>query len=172
MNEQLKMIFSRRSIRKYRDKPIDEPLIHELMEAAMAAPSACAKDPWHFIIVRDIQLLNRLSEGLPHGHMLAQAPLGIAVCGDLYRAHDSQISYLLQDCSAAIENILLAAAGLSLGACWLGVHPREDRIAHMRTVLNIPDYIVPVSVIAVGYPDEDKSPRTRCREEAMHWEGW
>ena len=98
----------------------------------MAAPSAVAKDPWEFIVVRHRDMLNRLVSGLPNGQMLADAALGIVVCGNLQRAHDCQLSYLLQDCSAAIENMLLAAQALGLGACWLGVHPRDDRIAHVR----------------------------------------
>ena len=138
----------------------------------MAAPSAVAKDPWEFIVVRNRSMLNRLATGLPNGQMLADAALGIVVCGDLQRAHDRQLSYLLQDCSAAVENLLLAAHALGLGACWLGVHPREDRVAHVRSQLAIPNVVIPVAVVSLGWPAESPAPRTRYRAEAVHRETW
>lgn len=172
MNPELKTIFERRSIRAYEDRDIDDGLVRDLLEAAMAAPSACAKDPWHIIVIKDRNLLLRIAEGLPNGQMLGGAAVGLVMCGDIARAHDNQVSYMLQDCSAAIENILLAAASLGLGACWLGVHPREDRIAHIRELLDIPNGIVPVSAIAVGWPADSPSARTRYNEAKVHWEHW
>ena len=172
MNTKLDMIFKRRSIRSYADKPVSDERVRDLLEAAMAAPSAVAKDPWHFIIVRDANRLKRIAEGLPNGKMLGDAAVGIIVCGDTEKAHDQQLSYLLQDCSAAIENILLAASELGLGACWLGVHPREERVDHLRDMLDIPAGVIPVSAIAVGWPAETKEPRTRYREDAVHRETW
>ncbi len=172
MNPRLDYLFSRRSIRKYRSKEIEEDLVQDLLEAAMAAPSAVAKDPWDFVILRDRDMLAKIVEGLPNGKMLADAAVGIVVCGDLSRAHDGQLSYMLQDCTAAIENLLLAAATLGLGACWLGVHPREERIAHIRALLNIPEGVIPVAAIAVGWPAESHKPRTRYRGDAVHRETW
>jgi nitroreductase len=172
MNEKLSFLFARRSIREYKRGDVEDDLVRDLLEAAMAAPSAVAKDPWHFVVVRDRGTLARIAEGLPNGKMIADAPVGIVVCGDLGRAHDGQLSYLLQDCSAAIENLLLAASTLGLGVCWLGVHPRQERIAHLCSVLNIPDRVIPVSAIAIGWPAESKQPRTRYREDAVHRETW
>jgi nitroreductase len=172
MNPELKTIFERRSIRAYEDREIEDGVVGDLLEAAMAAPSACAKDPWHIIVVKDRDLLLRIAEGLPNGKMLGSAAVGLVVCGDIGRAHDNQVSYMLQDCSAAIENILLAATSLGLGACWLGVHPREKRIAHIRELLAIPDGIIPVSAIAVGWPADKPSARTRYDEAKVHWEHW
>ena len=123
--EKLSFIFGRRSIREYQDAPVSDELVTDLLRAAMAAPSACAKDPWRFVVVRKRATLNLIADALPNGKMLAHAPVGIAVCGDLGAAHAGELSYLLQDCSAAIENLLLAAHALGLGACWLGVHPRR-----------------------------------------------
>ena len=140
--------------------------------AVLAAPSAVAKDPWAFVVVRDHEMRRRMVDRLPNGKMLANAALGIVVCGDLERAHDRQLSYLLQDCSAAIENMLLAASMLGLGACWLGVHPREDRVAHLRSLLQLPDQILPVGVISLGWPAETPPPRTRYRADAVHAETW
>lgn len=172
MNSNLHYVFARRSIRAYQPEDVEESLVHDLLEAAMAAPSAVAKDPWHFVVLRNRDLLARVAQGLPNGTMLGNAPVGIVVCGDLQRAHDGQLSYLLQDCSAAIENLLLAACTLGLGACWLGVHPRDERVAHIRSLLSIPDGIVPVAAIAIGWPAESHEPRTRYRADAVHYEAW
>jgi nitroreductase len=172
MNDRLNFVFSRRSIREYSDRPVDDNTVSDLLEAAMAAPSACAKDPWHFVVVREKARLQRLTEGLPNGQMLAEAGVGIVVCGKLSEAHGELESYLLQDCSAAIENILLAASALGLGACWLGVHPREERVAHLKSVLELPDGVVPVSVVSVGWPGEEKEARTRFNLLKVHKEQW
>ncbi len=173
MNDELAILFARRSVRRYADRDVSEDIVRDILEAAMAAPSAVAKDPWRIIVVRDKDTLARIAEGLPNGKMLASAGVGLVVCGDLSAAHDNQLSYMLQDCSAAIENALLATAALGLGACWLGVHPREDRVAHLRTVLGIPEGVIPVSAIAIGWPDGPTPPaRTRFDAGKVHLERW
>ncbi len=172
MNPQLQYLYSRRSVRRFKSDDVDEGLVHDLLEAAMAAPSAVAKDPWDFVVIRNREMLAGIAEGLPNGKMLADVPVGIVICGNLQRAHDGQLSYLLQDCSACIENLLLAVSTLGLGACWLGVHPREDRVQHIRSLLSIPDGVIPISAIAIGWPDESPAPRTRYREDAVHRETW
>jgi nitroreductase len=172
MNETLSYLFARRSVREYRSDEVRDDLVRDLLEAAMAAPSAVAKDPWDFIVIRNTEMKTKIAEGLPNGKMLAHAPVGIVVCGDLQRVHDGQLSYLLQDCSAAIENLLLAVSSLGLGACWLGVHPREERVLHLRQLLGIPETVIPVSAIAIGWPAESPRPRTRYRDEAVHQEKW
>jgi nitroreductase len=136
----------------------------------MAAPSAAAKSPWHFVVVRNRPTLLRIATALPQGLMLANAPLGIAVCGDLEVAHDEQLSYLLQDCSAAIENLLLCAHVLGLGACWLGVHPRGNRIKSMKEILSLPASVVPVACISIGYPGESKEPHAPYYSDRVHSE--
>jgi hypothetical protein len=131
-NNKLQFILGRRSIRVYAPGEVSEAAINQLLQAAMAAPSAVARDPWRFVVIRKKETLSTIAAALPNGGMLATAPLGIVVCGDLDAAHDRQLSYLLQDCSAAIENLLLCAHGLGLGACWLGIHPREDRVQKLK----------------------------------------
>lgn len=172
MNPRLNDLFSRRSVRAYRQQEVPDDLVRDLLEAAMAAPSAVAKDPWSFVIVRNRKMLAQIAAGLPNGEMLRDADLGVVVCGDLDRAHDRQLSYLLQDCSAAIENLLVAASMLGLGACWLGVHPREGRVQHIRSLLNIPEPVIPIATISIGWPVASPDPRTRYREDAVHYESW
>lgn len=170
MNPALHPLFARRSVRRFTDGDVDDELVRDVLMAAMAAPSAVARDPWHFFIIREQARRDAIADALPNGQMLRRAPVGILVVGDLERAHDRQLSYLLQDCSAAIENMLLAAWMLGLGSCWMGVHPREDRMAKMRTLFELPDAWVPVSVVALGWPAERPEPRTRYREDAVHGE--
>ena len=172
VDEKLMIIFGRRSIRVYAPGEVDQAVVQKLLAAAMAAPSASAKNPWHFVVVRERQTLARMSDALPYGQMLATAPLGIVVCGDLEAAHDKQLSYLLQDCSAAIENLLLAAHILGLGACWLGVHPRAERVKSIREIVSLPAPVIPVACISLGYPGESKEPHARYDASCVHFETW
>ncbi|MFO7761440.1 MAG: nitroreductase family protein [Thermodesulfobacteriota bacterium] len=172
MNPELDFIFSRRSIRKYQDKEISGQILTDLLKAGMAAPSAVAKDPWHFMVIRSHSMLERVSRILPHGKMLREAGAGIIVCGDIEKAHDRQESYMLQDLSAATENILLAANVLGLGACWLGIHPRKERIEQIKELFSLPEKIIPMCGIALGWPAENPEPRSRYSSERVHWEYW
>ena len=172
VDDELGFIFGRRSIRLYSPAVVSEAAVQKLLEAAMAAPSAVAKDPWRFVVIRSRGTLSEIAAALPNGQMLPHAALGIAVCGDLQAAHDQQLSYLLQDCSAAIENLLLCAHILGLGACWLGVHPREKRITALKQILSLPPFVIPVACIALGHPAEAKEPRTRFNRDYIHLEKW
>jgi nitroreductase len=159
-DEKLGFIFGRRSIRAYTSQQVSDEAVQKLLEAAMAAPSAAATNPWRFVVVKNRGMLTKIAEALPFGKMVESAALCIVVCGDLEAAHDKQLSYLLQDCSAAIENLLLCAHILGLGACWLGVHPREQRIKSLQQILKLQENVIPVACIAIGHPDETKGPRT------------
>ena len=172
MNPVLQPIFSRRSIRKYSQEGIPAALINDLLEAAMAAPSAVAKDPWHFIVLSSRTAIDRLAACLPNGKMLSGASAALLVCGDINRAHDRELSFMLQDLSAAVENILLAAAMLGLGGCWLGIHPREERMEAVGNAFHLPEGIVPVAGISLGWPAEEKEARTRFNSERVHFEQW
>jgi len=189
--ELIQTIFSRRSIRKYTAESVSEADIKTLLEAAMAAPSASNNKPWHFVVVTERESLDALADAHPYGKMLAQAPLCIAVCGD-----PAISDYWEQDCSAATENLLVAVAALELGAVWLGVHPREDRVAAVQNVLGLPkkvtrpisikrdgqgqvleqhggtQSIVPLNLISIGHPAEDKEPRTQYDEARVHRGHW
>jgi nitroreductase len=138
----------------------------------MAAPSAMTKDPWRFVVVREHQTLSKLAATLAGGKMLVTANVGIVVCGDMDAVFDRQLSFLLQDCSATIENLLLAAHGLGLGACWVSVHPIEEAVNGVRRLLSLPTTIVPIAVMALGYPGEQPGPRTRFNGDYVHFEKW
>ena len=172
MNTQSDFILARRSIRVYSPGEVSEPAVTKLLEAAMAAPSAMTKDPWRFVVVRDKQTLSKLATLHPGAAMLSAAALAIVVCGDLDVAFDRQLSYLLQDCSASIENLLLAAHAQSLGACWVGIHPGEPLIKRVREMLSLPASVVPVAAISLGQPGEQLPPRTRYNPDYVHREKW
>ena len=171
-NDKFQFLLGRRSIREYASGDVSDAAVTQLLQAAMAAPSAVARDPWRFVVIRKKETLSAIAAALPNGGMLATAPLGIIVCGDLDVAHDRQLSYLLQDCSAAMENLLLGVHALGLGACWLGVHPREDRIRKIKAILQLPASVIPVAGVAIGHPGEEKEPRTRYHRDYVHWEQW
>jgi nitroreductase len=172
MNSDLQFIFTRRSIRKYKDKEVPDQMITDLLEAAMAAPSAVKKDPWNFIVIRQRQTLDKMVEFMPNAQMLKQATAALVVCGDITKAHDQQESYMLQDLSAAVENILLAANAMGLGTCWLGVHPRPDRMNNIRALFSLPDNIIPMCGIALGWAAEELKARTRFNADLVHYEKW
>jgi len=167
--ELIKTIFARRSIRKYTSKLVNQKDIRTMLEAAMAAPSASNRKPWHFIVVTNRKMLDNLARVHPYGKMLFEAPLSIVVCGD----KTTSPRYWVQDCSAATENLLLAAAALGLGAVWLGVHPKENwLLGPIRKVLNIPETSVPLNLISIGHPAEEKEPRTQYDELRVHHAHW
>jgi nitroreductase len=166
--ELIDTILSRRSIRRYTEEPVSEEEIKILLEAAMAAPSASNKKPWHFVVVTGRETLNRLAKAHKYGKMLNEAPLCISVCGD----QSVSGRFWVQDCSAATENLLLAVAALGLGAVWCGVHPRQDRMKDISKILGIETPVIPLNLIAIGHPDEKKDPRTQYDESRVHREKW
>ena len=167
MDERLKLIFSRRSIRKYTDQPISEADITSLLQAGMAAPSAMNKRPWQLVAVTDKKTLQAIAQDSPYSRTLPDAALVIVVCGD-----PSVSSWWLQDCTLATQNILVAAAGLGLGAVFLGCHDKPEREKPIRRVLDIPDTIGMASVLCIGHPAEEKEPRTQYDPAQVHRNKW
>ena len=165
-------ILSRRSIRKYTNEPVSDEQLHAALEAAMAAPSAMRSDPWRFIILKERDDLNLLASVLPHGKMLQEAGAGIIVCGDMNAAFRNSLSYLLQDCAASVENLLLALHAQGLGAVWLGIHPNEDRIEGITKAFGLPEGITPFCAVAIGHPAESKPAATRFDESKLHFGRW
>src|ERR1035438_1780503 len=171
-DDNLGFILGRRSIRVYSPGEVSEPVVTKLLEAAMAAPSAMTKDPWRFVVVRDKQTLSKLAALHPGAAMLSSAALAIVVCGDLDAALERQLSYLLQDCSAAIENLLLAAHAQGLGACWVGIHPGEALIKRVKELLFLPASFVPVAVVSLGHARGQQPHRKRFNPASLRAEKW
>ena len=167
MDPRLSIIFARRSIRRYTDEPVSEADIQSLLEAGMAAPSGSNRKPWHFIVVTDRDTLQALAQAHPYGKMTAHAALAIAVCGD-----PAISDWWVQDCSAATQNILLAAAGLGLGAVWIGCHGRPDREQAVKRILGVPDSIGVLSLLAIGHPAEEKEARSQFDPARVHRNRW
>ncbi len=168
--ETMDAIRSRHSIRKYTEEPVPETIINELLEAAMCAPSARNEQPWHFVVIHDRQILNEIASVSPPASSLRNAPVAIAVCCDLELASSGE--FWVQDCSAAMENILIAAVARGLGAVWLGIYPREQRVAAVRNVLGLPDRVVPLCLASIGYPAEDKPAANRLDPSRIHQNKW
>lgn len=166
-------IHARTSIRSYQPKEIEDEKIEQLLRAAMAAPTATNRQPWAFIVIRDKETMNELGSTLPYAKMVKDAPLAIAVCGDLTKAiSGAGIEYWVQDASAASENLLLAAQALGLGAVWTGVYPIDERVKEVQKILQLPEQIVPLNVIPIGYPAETPLPKDKWKPENVHYDRW
>ncbi len=169
----LENIFNRSSIRSYSDKEIDNSTLTKLIKAGMAAPTAGNKQPWEFIVVTDQAILQKLSEYNPYAKMVAKAPAAIVVCGNLAKGFSGiEEQFWIQDTSAASQNILLSAHSLGLGAVWTGAHPVKERTDFIKDLLDLPEKVIPLNVIAVGYPVGENKPKDKWNPENLHWNQW
>lgn len=159
-------IFHRVSIRKYESRPIEEEKTELLLRAAMAAPSACNQQPWEFYVVTSAELKEKLSKTTPYTAFAAEAPL---VLVPAYRERGVVPQYFHIDMSAAVENILLEADTLGLGACWMGIAPEPDRMADVKAILNMRDDLTPFCLISVGYPAEERPQQNRFESNRVHY---
>ena len=160
-------IMTRTSIRKYTNEPVSKADIETILRAGMAAPTAVNKQPWHFVAVTDKAKLAELSG---RRGMIKEAGVAIVVCGNLDKALQGPAqAFWIQDCSAATENILLAANALGLGAVWTGCYPIEDRVAEVSKVLKLPETIVPLCVIAIGHPAEQPTPKDKWKPKNISY---
>ena len=168
--EKLSPVLNRRSVRRYTDEPVTREEENLLLSAGFSAPSACNSRPWEFIVVRDRESLAALSAVRPYWAMLKNAGLCVVVCANLEGYQASDTAFFVQDCSAATQNILVAAEGAGLGAVWLGCYPREDAMNGVHGVLGVPGDIIPVSVISVGHPAEHAKPHPQIVPGRVHYE--
>jgi nitroreductase len=166
----LEALLDRRSIRKFRPGEVGDDAVETMLRAAMYAPSAGNQRPWHFVVLRERRLLDAVPRFHPHARMLPEAALAIAVCADL--SLETHRGYWMVDCAAATQNLLLAAHGLSLGAVWLGIFPREERMRGMRELLRLPENVQPFALVAVGHPAERPPRPERFLPERVHRNGW
>lgn len=163
-------ILDRRSIRKYSGEPVNDNIIDQVLQAGFYAPTARNTQSNEFIVVRKKEVLQRLSEVHPYGKMLAEAAFAVVVCGS--RAREEHESYLNTNGCAAMQNMLLMAHSLGLGAVWLGVYPRTDRMTGIATVLNIPADYMPVQMFAAGWPAEQRPRPDRMHPHRIHYDQW
>lgn len=162
------MIFKRKSIRSFTDEKVSTDKIKNLIRAGMQAPSAFNSQPWEFIVVSDKKDLKAVSKMSRYARPAENAQKLIIVLGNTER--DNVVMPMIQqDLSACTQNILLQAVAEGLGAVWLGFYPIEDRVNALRDYFNIPDHVIPFSVIAIGYPKEDKEPESRYDESKIHF---
>lgn len=166
----MEAILGRRSIRQYVPGEIDPDDLWRILRAGMAAPSAGNEQPWHFIILRDRKTLKALSAAHPYADMVQWASLAILVCADMDVIKHRD--YWPQDCAAATENLLLAIHAHGLGGVWIGIYPREGRVAEIRRVILLPDRVVPFSLVPIGIPGENKPPADRFTPDRIHEEHW
>ena len=161
-------IYKRRSVRSFKDIEVDEAIIKSLLEDAMAAPSACNKQPWEFYVIENQDVLKEIKMCSRYSQF--NSPLVIIVCGNQERSLSKKDNdFWIQDVSAAIENILLRATSIGLGTVWCGLTPTEIPTKKVKEILSLPDYIIPLGMIHIGYPDEVKEARTQYNSDYVHY---
>ena len=167
-NQTLETIFNRKSVRKYTERPVEKEKLETLVRAGMAAPSSRDRRPWEFVIVTDRDLLDKMGDGLPLARMLKEPKQAIIVCGDTVK---SENAWQL-DCSAAAQNILLAAESMGLGAVWTAAYPYPERMKIIQDALQLPEHILPLTVIPLGYPTGIEKPKDKYNKKQIHYNGW
>ena len=168
----LENIHSRKSVRQYTEEPVSAEQIETLLRAAMAAPTAVNFQPWRFVVVSEREELDAMAEALPYAKMLKQAPLAIIVCGETTWFEGRENTYWQQDCSAATQNILLAAEALGLGAVWTGVYPNMELARPLAEFLGLPGTVQPLCCIPIGHHDGTTQPKDKWKPENIHYEKW
>jgi|UniRef100_UPI002665CC97 NADPH-flavin oxidoreductase len=163
-------IATRTSVRDYEARPVEKEKIEKMLRAAMAAPTAMNKQPWHFVVVDQRNVLDALAGANPYAKMLKKAPLAIVVCGNTDKMIEGGgRDFWIQDASAATENLLLAAHAMGLGAVWTGAYPSEERCISISKVLSLSDNLIPLNMIVVGYPAEQPQPKQKFKEENISY---
>lgn len=166
----LTAIHTRRSIRTFTSAPVSEDAIKILLDAAMIAPSAGNAQPWRFVVVDDPALLAKVPAINPYAAMAPKAPLGILVCGDT--ASEKYPGYWVQDCSAAVQNMLLAALSQGLGTVWTGIHPMQDRVLAFQQLFQLPASLVPLGLVVIGHPAAEASHKSRYDAAKVRRNTW
>lgn len=164
------ILLNRKSIRKFKTTKVSNEDIEDLLMAGMQAPSAGNQQSWEFIVIRDKNIMEKITEFHPYSQMLLNTDVAIVVCGD--KTKEKFKDYWVQDCSAATENILLAAESKKLGAVWLGVYPIHERVEGVKQLLNLPESVTPLSIVPIGYPNEEKKVVSRFNKDRIHYDKW
>lgn len=175
MNDVLKALAYRRSVRQFSDQPLEKETIQTILEAGMRGPSCVNSKDWYFLVVTDKEMLGKMADvnGRP-AEPLRSAQAGVLICGDLHRAFPKAPEYWVIDGSIAVQNMILAAYSLGVGSVWLGTWPQEARVAGQKELFNLPENVVPHSIIALGYPEGElnKAEPAPFDAERVHYEKW
>ena len=166
----LEALNTRRSIRAFTARPVSLDIVRELIRAAMHAPSAGNEQPWHFVVISDRRILDEIPRFHPYAEMLKEASVALLVCGDLRL--EKYPDHWAQDCSAATQNILLAAHAAGLGAVWVGLYPSKDRVARIQKLVSLPSHVVPLCLVPLGYPAEQIPRADRYQASRVHHNHW
>ncbi len=166
----LEAIRTRRSIRAFTKEKVSDEQVRKIIEAGMYAPSAGNQQPWQFIVITDKNMLEKVPDIHPYATMVEQAPAAILVCGDTNLAKSQ--AFWVQDCAAAVQNVLLAAHALGLGAVWTGVYPRQERVQGFQKLCKLPDHVVPFALVPLGHPAQKPGTAQRFKEERIHNNTW
>ncbi len=165
-------IMTRTSVRRFTSEPVGRDTLDVLVKAGMAAPTAVNKQPWAFVVVTERAVFDSLMNVHPWSN-LQTASAAIVVCGDMQKALDGFArEYWVQDCSAATENILLAAHAYGLGAVWCGVYPNPDVLPGVKRILGLPDAVTPLNIITLGHPAQNVEPKDKWVPENVHYQRW
>jgi nitroreductase len=167
----MKEIYTRRSIRKYKDIPLEESQIRQVIRAGTYAPSAGNEKPWHFIVITKRETLEAITSFHPYTQMLKSAPVAIIACADLTNIKYEGV-FWIQDMSAAVQNMLLEATSMNLGSCWCGVYPNPVLVDSLSMLLDLPSNIIPAAIVALGVADEAREIDERFNESLVHYEKW
>ncbi|MDE5745702.1 MAG: nitroreductase family protein [Paramuribaculum sp.] len=166
-------IMTRTSVRSYTDRAVEKETVDTLLRAAMAAPTAGNKQPWRFVVIDNRAILDSIGDNFHTMTMAKKAPLAVVMCGDTTETFPGEgRDYWIQDVSAASENLLLAAHALGLGAVWCGIYPISDRVAQFSQMLGLPDTIIPMACICIGYPEGETVPKDKWKSENIHYNSW
>ncbi len=172
-NSTLETIFNRTSIRSYSSEKVEKDAILTLLRAGMSAPTAVNKQPWAFMVIDDRDLMEKIGDEFKNAGMIKKASCAIIVCGDLNLALEGVAQeFWVQDCSAATQNILLAAHSMGLGAVWCGVYPNPERVEALKVLLSLPENIVPLNIIPIGVREKEQEPKDKWKEYKIHWNKW
>lgn len=163
-------LLNRRSIRKYSDKAMPDGALDKLLKSAMYAPSAMNNQAWQFVVINQRKKLDEILKVISHAEMLKSAQAAVLICGDLDL--EKNIDYVQQNCSAATQNLMLCAHGLGLGSCWIGVYPVKEIISGLQDLFKLPEHIVPISLVSLGYPAENPIAEDRFKTEKVHFNQW
>ncbi len=168
-------IMTRASVRSYTGEQVSDSLVSKILRAGMAAPTAANQQPWHFVVINDQNLKDSITDAFEYTKMVKDCSFAVVVCGDMDNLFQGDVpdgGFWVEDCSAASENMLLAAHALGIGGVWCGIYPLKDREQRLRAILNLPSNLTPLNVMAFGYPAQPVAPKDKWAPSKIHYNAY